>query len=616
MLDKLKIRGKIWVGIAAVIAGYVSSMALSIYLGRNGERVIVSITETLLPSSRLSQRALEAYQNQLKSYDDAVVLGDGAYVKQGENYAKQAIDALSELQGLDNLGTARRRELKNIDAKLRYFTEVAQQKYVQMADGVGGIEKDPLKDDRETIEIKLTTLVRSISEKLRASLDEVVNDRRREQAYNLALFIVSILVSVGIVQNVISRLILRPLHETVTMLEALREGRLDLSLNIETQDEIGRMARAMDSFVDSLRQKVHLAENIASGDLAVRVELASDQDTLGSAMNQMAENLKGHRAAIELNIRDLETQAIALQQANDDLVSEISERKEAERKLAETQEKLVSASRQAGMAEVATGVLHNVGNVLNSVNVSANIINEKLEVLELGGLDKAIGLISENTGHETSFWQEDTRARQLPRYLSLLGERFDSTRGTISNEMASLNKNIAHIKDIVSVQQAYARTGGVFESTDPGELVEDTLNINRLSINRANIIVEQHIEIHERVQIDRQKVLQILVNLVKNAADSLRDSKVLEPKIVIFVDNEDPKIAFRVRDNGMGIDKRNLTRIFAHGFTTKHDGHGFGLHTAALAAQEMGGAITVKSPGVGLGATFELRLPLKWSRDV
>ncbi len=227
MLDRLKIRGKIWVGITAVIAGYVSSMALSIYLGRNGERVILSITETLLPATSLSQRALEAYQNQLKSYDDAVVLGESAYVKQAQDYAQQAIGALNELRELKNLGPTRLQELSNIDTKLRYFTEMAQDKYTQMANGAGGIERDPLKDNRAILEVRLTTLERAISEALRASLDEVVNDRRREQAYNLALFIVSILISVGVVQNVISRLILRPLHKTVTMLEALREGRLD-----------------------------------------------------------------------------------------------------------------------------------------------------------------------------------------------------------------------------------------------------------------------------------------------------------------------------------------------------------------------------------------------------
>ena len=182
-----------------------------------------------------------------------MVLGESAYVKQAQDYAQQAIGALNELRELKNLGPTRLQELSNIDTKLRYFTEMAQDKYTQMANGAGGIERDPLKDNRAILEVRLTTLERAISEALRASLDEVVNDRRREQAYNLALFIVSILISVGVVQNVISRLILRPLHKTVTMLEALREGRLDLRLNIETPDEIGRMARAMDSFVDSLR---------------------------------------------------------------------------------------------------------------------------------------------------------------------------------------------------------------------------------------------------------------------------------------------------------------------------------------------------------------------------
>ena len=145
MLDRLKIRGKIWVGITAVIAGYVSSMALSIYLGRNGERVILSITETLLPATSLSQRALDAYQNQLKSYDDAVVLGESAYVKQAQDYAQQAIGAINELRELKNLGPTRLQELSNIDTKLRYFTEMAQDKYAQMANGAGGIERDPSK---------------------------------------------------------------------------------------------------------------------------------------------------------------------------------------------------------------------------------------------------------------------------------------------------------------------------------------------------------------------------------------------------------------------------------------------------------------------------------------
>ena len=140
-------------------------MVLSIYLGRNGERVILSITETLLPATSLSQRALEAYQNQLKSYDDAVVLGESAYVKQAQDYAQQAIGALNELRELKNLGPTRIQELSNIDTKLRYFTEMAQDKYAQMANGAGGIERDPLKDNRAILEVRLTTLERAISKR-------------------------------------------------------------------------------------------------------------------------------------------------------------------------------------------------------------------------------------------------------------------------------------------------------------------------------------------------------------------------------------------------------------------------------------------------------------------
>ena len=125
--------------------------------------------------------------------------------------------------------------------------------------------------------------------------------------------------------------------------------------------------------------------------------------------------------------------------------------------------------------------------------------------MSLAGSDKAINLIEDHTGTETNFWADDGRAKQLPRYLKLLGERFDTTRSKVYEEMASLNKNIAHIKDIVSVQQAYARTGGVFESTDPVELIEDTLNINRLSINRSNIKVQRHLTVTEKVRLDRQK---------------------------------------------------------------------------------------------------------------
>jgi signal transduction histidine kinase len=75
-------------------------------------------------------------------------------------------------------------------------------------------------------------------------------------------------------------------------------------------------------------------------------------------------------------------------------------------------------------------------------------------------------------------------------------------------------------------------------------------------------------------------------------------------------------VAIIVRDNGVGILPENLTRIFGHGFTTKKDGHGFGLHSGALAAKQMNGALSVQSAGPGKGAAFTLELPIAPSAAV
>ena len=109
---------------------------------------------------------------------------------------------------------------------------------------------------------------------------------------------------------------------------------------------------------------------------------------------------------------------------------------------------------------------------------------------------------------------------------------------------------------------------------------------------------------------EKQKVLQILVNLVKNAADALGENS-KEPRGITLLTTleEGNRVKISVRDNGIGISQENLTRIFAHGFTTKKTGHGFGLHTGALAAKEMGGALIAQSDGHGTGATFILELP-------
>jgi signal transduction histidine kinase len=281
------------------------------------------------------------------------------------------------------------------------------------------------------------------------------------------------------------------------------------------------------------------------------------------------------------------------------------------------QAQLLETSRQAGMAEVATGVLHNVGNVLNSVNVSATLVAEKVRNSQALGLRKATNMLDEHQENIGEFLSSDARGKQLPRYLGLLADKVDDERQVLLSEMQTLTKNIAHIKDIVGVQQSYAKVAGVAEALSLQELVQDAIHINRLAIDRGNIEIEASGETSlPPIMLEKQKVLQILVNLVKNACEAITENPESSNKIFIAIQQVDgPGVQVSVQDTGNGISSDNLTRIFAHGFTTKKTGHGFGLHTGALAATEMGGSLTATSPGEGQGATFILEMPLIFAGD-
>jgi signal transduction histidine kinase len=112
------------------------------------------------------------------------------------------------------------------------------------------------------------------------------------------------------------------------------------------------------------------------------------------------------------------------------------------------------------------------------------------------------------------------------------------------------------------------------------------------------------------IQTEKHRVLQILVNLIRNAKYALDDSKRTDKLLTIKLGrNGGDHIKIDVVDNGVGIPEENLTRIFGHGFTTRSNGHGFGLHSSALAIKELGGSLTAHSDGVGKGATFTLLLP-------
>ena len=292
------------------------------------------------------------------------------------------------------------------------------------------------------------------------------------------------------------------------------------------------------------------------------------------------------------------------------IATDISERRRADAELKQLNAQLLDTSRQAGMAEVATGVLHNVGNVLNSVNVSSNLVLEKLRNSKAPKLGKAAALLTGRNGDLADYLNHDPAGQKLPGYLVKLGEYLVVENAELLREVDQLGRNIEHIKEVVAMQQSYAKVSGVFESLPAERLVEDAIAMNTGSFEHHGILLKRNFAAAPPVLVDRHKVLQILINLLRNAKNALDDAGRIDKRIAISIaPSGGDRVRIGVTDNGAGISPENLTRIFGHGFTTKKDGHGFGLHSGANAAREIGGELSVQSAGPGKGATFTLELP-------
>jgi signal transduction histidine kinase len=300
-----------------------------------------------------------------------------------------------------------------------------------------------------------------------------------------------------------------------------------------------------------------------------------------------------------------EMHVISERQANLEAVNQ-----SIEQVVREQTRELLEVSRQAGMAEVATSVLHNVGNVLNSINISISMLSDQVKKSKAGQVGKLAALVREHAADLGDFLTKDARGQHVPSFLEQLAEQLEKEKTFTVKELGSLAKNVDHVNDIVATQQSYARISGVTETVRVTDLVEDALRINASALIRHDIqFLREYDEHLPVITIEKHKVLQILVNLIRNAKHACEESGLEAKQLTLRVTNGSDKVRISLADNGIGIPAENLTRIFNHGFTTKKDGHGFGLHSGALAALEMGGSLSAQSDGMGKGAVFTLELP-------
>lgn len=293
------------------------------------------------------------------------------------------------------------------------------------------------------------------------------------------------------------------------------------------------------------------------------------------------------------------------------IVIDISEQKQREAELEKTHQQLLSLSRQAGMAEVATSILHNIGNILNSTNVSIDILKENISQPFITKFFKIITMLKTHQDNLNAYLTHDEKGQLIPSYLIELGDLIEKEFKQNTIEIHNINTNLIYIKEIVAMQKVISGTSGIVEKIFVPDVVETALQMDKEALKRGNIKISKTFAKVPYIQSDKSKILQIMLNLVRNAKDALMNCTLdISKDLNIIIENKSNKIQILVMDNGIGITPEHNKFIFTFGFTTKKDGHGFGLHSSALLAKEIGGSLQATSAGHNKGATFTLTLPV------
>jgi predicted ATPase/signal transduction histidine kinase/tRNA A-37 threonylcarbamoyl transferase component Bud32 len=352
---------------------------------------------------------------------------------------------------------------------------------------------------------------------------------------------------------------------------------------------------------ESLSGVMYLENRFASGAFTPeRIML------LGQLASQAAISIENARLYAELQ----RTEA-ALRSANDGLERRVEERT---RELKQAQSQLVDTARAAGMAEVASDVLHNVGNVLTSAIINVEQMRSAAAASRFDRAAQLSALLEEHQEDLVGFLTRDPRGRLLPDYLLALTQELRAERTQLRTNLDEMGLHLEHIHAIIRVQQDYARTSLLLGEWDLAQIIEDSLRFQLAALQRHGVSVTRELTAVPRMQVDKHKVLQVLINLLSNAKDAMAEVPEGQRHLCVRLTAQGNVARIQVVDCGKGFTQELHKQLFALGFTTRKQGHGFGLHSSALAAQVMGGRLLLESDGPGKGATATLELPISQSR--
>lgn len=282
--------------------------------------------------------------------------------------------------------------------------------------------------------------------------------------------------------------------------------------------------------------------------------------------------------------------------------------------LEETREQLAKQSFEAGMAEMAVSVLHNIGNAITPVNIRIGSMIDSVGIPReiSAGLESILEIM------ESGKALTDRQHQTVVKLLSSISRSIPALNEATEKNLLFVQKNVEHIKEIISRQQRYAGVYGVDSLVDINDLLDDTVEMLKDSIEKRNITVRFDKGDLPRILLDKNKMVQIFVNIVKNAYEAIdMDSSGTAGTIILKTrpHSIDGRFFARItcQDSGIGLDPEKKNRLFTFNFSTKSRVSGFGLHDCANYLRARGGDIDIESQGRHMGAT--VTVDLRYARD-
>lgn len=571
-MRNLRIATKIWISLSLLILGYLVTVAVAFVLGLTTERDLEKIRARLFPATQASRMALVTLIRERSFLEHALVVKLPAAIEDAAEQAlalDQALGEMIQLTPLPEISTDRVARARMIANRVRTAApDVHRALLASETEPAPMLSQrvSALTDQLTALENELSDIHHTTVVTLQDHLNAIRARSHHHRMTNLTVFVLVMASSAITISLTISAYTLKPLARLV---EAIRTGRVAAAEAYGT-DEIGELAREFDLVFTRLRRT--LAE--------LRAEV-HDRKQAEAELEQYQ-----HTLHAQVRARTAELEA--------------------------THQKLIQAAREAGMAQVASEVLHNVGNVLNSVSVGTASASEHARRLNVEGLQKTVGLLNEHGDDLGHFFAQDPRGAKLHLYLGQLAEHFIAERQELQGLLQELSEHVDHMTNIIRQQQTTSTRTYISEIADPRDIMEQALRVHEVALLQNHVTIERDYRPLPPVEIDRHRLLQILINLLSNARQSLAKVNREDRRLCLtLAPTRLDRFRIAVADNGVGIASQNQTKIFRHGFTTKSMGHGYGLHSAALAARDLGGQLQAQSEGIGRGATFILELPCK-----